>query len=112
MRRFAAGVAVGGLLGWLAVPETVTTETETVVLTTPMPAMSAFEEAQSWETPIADALVDWEQVERDTDCLWELLQEAQVEITLEVVLAFGTWADAQGGPCVMTGTEGTDEEQG
>jgi len=35
-----------------------------------------------------------------------------VEITLEVVLAFGTWADAQGGPCVMTGTEGTDEEQG
>jgi hypothetical protein len=102
MRRVIVALTVGLLVGWATGPAKVVTERDTVVLQTPMPAMSSWEEALTWETPLIDALVDWEQVDRDTDCLWELLQEAQVEITLDVVLAFGTWADAQGGPCVLT----------
>jgi len=52
-------------------------------------------------TPIVDSLVDWDQVEADNDCLWDLLQDAGVELTLESVFAFGDWADVQGGPCVV-----------
>jgi hypothetical protein len=32
------------------------------------------EEPEEVETPLADALVDWVQVEADSECLWELLQ--------------------------------------
>lgn len=56
-------------------------------------------------TPIADAAVDWEQVERDDQCLWELLQMHEVEITFEIVWAAGVWADALGGPCLMIGED-------
>lgn len=56
-------------------------------------------------TPIADAAVDWEQVERDEQCLWELLQMHEVEITFEIVWAAGVWADALGGPCLMIGED-------
>lgn len=55
------------------------------------------------ETPIADSLVDWDQLDRDNDCLFEFLQAEQVPITLEVVWAAGYWADALGGPCVLIG---------
>lgn len=52
-------------------------------------------------TPIADSLVDWEGFEEQTDCLWELLQVTEVPITLEIVLAAGTWTDARGGACAV-----------
>lgn len=56
-------------------------------------------------TPVADSLVDWAQVDRDDECLWELLQRHEVEITFEIVWAAGVWADALGGPCLMIGED-------
>lgn len=56
-------------------------------------------------TPHADSLLDWDKVERDNDCLWELLQREQVDLTFENVWAAGVWADAQGGPCLMIGED-------
>jgi hypothetical protein len=63
------------------------------------------EEAEEVETPLADALVDWVQVDADTDCLWELLQRWQVELTFENVWAAGVWTDALGGACQMIGED-------
>ena len=57
-------------------------------------------------SPAIDHLMpeDWlAHVEADSDCLWELLNAADVEITVDVVLAFGYWADVQGGPCLVAG---------
>jgi len=56
-------------------------------------------------TPIADSLVDWDEQERQSECLWVLLQDAEVEMTLDVVLAAGTWADARGGACLLIGED-------
>lgn len=63
-------------------------------------------EPAAWvETPIADARVNWTKVARDDECLWQLLQRHQVEITFEIVWAAGVWADALGGPCMMIGED-------
>ena len=56
-------------------------------------------------TPIADSLVDWVELERQTACLWTLLQEAGVDITLEIVVAAGVWTDALGGACLVIGED-------
>ena len=56
-------------------------------------------------TPYADSLVDWVELDRQTDCLWTLLQESGVDLTLDVVVAAGTWSDALGGACLMIGED-------
>jgi len=55
------------------------------------------------ETPYADSLVDWDEHDRQTDCLWTLLQESGVDLTFEVVTAAAVWSDALGGACLMIG---------
>jgi hypothetical protein len=57
------------------------------------------------ETPIADALVDWDRVDFETDCLWDLLVGSGVELTFENVWAAGVWTDALGGACQMIGED-------
>jgi hypothetical protein len=61
-------------------------------------------------TPIADSLVDWDEHERQTECLWKFLGAHGVELTLQTVLAAGDWTDALGGACQVIGED--DEEQG
>ena len=100
MRRAAVALTVGFVTGWFASPDSVIVEQQTIVEHVPLPNMN-YDLSWTQETPIADSLVDFDEVDRQTDCLWELMQDAGVEITLEVVMAFGTWADAQGGPCAM-----------
>jgi hypothetical protein len=78
---------------------------ETVVVTQVRSERSEWEDALEVETPLADALVDWVEVERQTDCLWEFMSQAGVELTLEVVLAAGTWTDALGGACLVIGED-------
>jgi hypothetical protein len=78
---------------------------ETVVVTQVAAEQSEWEKALEVETPLADALVDWVEVERQTDCLWEFMSQAGVELTLEVVLAAGTWTDALGGACLVIGED-------
>jgi hypothetical protein len=60
---------------------------------------------QVWETPIADSLVDWVEVDRETECLWVMLQEYGVELTFENVWAAGVWTDALGGACLLIGED-------
>jgi hypothetical protein len=62
-------------------------------------------EALEVPTPIADSLLDMDEVERQTDCLWEFMQAAGVEITLQTVMAAGTWTDALGGACLVIGED-------
>jgi hypothetical protein len=66
---------------------------------------SPWEKALAVETPLSDALVDFDELERQTDCLWEYLKASGVEITLEIVLAAGTWTDALGGACFVIGED-------
>jgi hypothetical protein len=57
------------------------------------------------ETPFADSLVDWPEIDRQTECLWEFLLQAGVELTLQTVLAAGDWTDALGGACLVIGED-------
>ena len=55
-------------------------------------------------TPIADSLVDFEEVERQTDCLWVLLEEHfGYDITMERVTAAALWTHELGGACAVIG---------
>ena len=63
-------------------------------------------EREQMPTPIADALVDWDEVDRQTDCLWVFLTEHfGHDITLDRVLAAGYWTDVHGGACLVIGED-------
>jgi len=106
-RRLALGVLGLLLFGWALVaaaearlepPKPALVRTEVLVRTVEVEPVEV-------ETPIADGLVDWVELERQTDCLWEFLQAAGVELTFEVVMAAGTWTDALGGACRVIGVD-------
>lgn len=106
MRLFGFCVAACAF-GWalLAAAETRTqalgTQVEYRVIT-----VEVVQPPEPWvETPLADALIDWHEHDRQTDCLWKLLQREQVEITFEVVMAAGVWTDALGGACRAIGED-------
>jgi hypothetical protein len=98
VRRAAAGFVVGLAFGWHA---TVHQELVTEVRTVPaiMPAMAG----EPAPNPDVDLLIDWDEVDRQTECLWRFLQQAEVELTLQSVLAAGEWTDALGGACHVMG---------
>jgi len=114
--RPVVGVVGMLLFGWSLVAaadarhEAKPTVYETMVVAVERSGQSEWEAALEWPTPIADSLVDWEELERQTDCLWVLLSESGVEITLEIVLAAGTWTDALGGACLVIGEDDVYEE--
>ena len=57
-------------------------------------------------TPIADSLVDWDEHNRQTDCLWVILQEQfGHEITMERVAAAALWTHELGGACQLIGED-------
>jgi len=62
---------------------------------------------REWVTPFADSLVDWAEVDRQSDCLYDwLLSEVGYGMSLEQVWAGGYWTDALGGACsLMEGAE-------
>jgi hypothetical protein len=62
------------------------------------------------DTPILDSLVkDWDEVERQSDCLFLYLQEhLGYDITLEAVIHAGAWLDILGGPCLVIGEDDGD----
>jgi hypothetical protein len=82
-------------------PTTVTViEYETVV--------REMEYEREWvDTPIADSLVkDFDEVDRQSDCLFTYLQEhLGYDITLEAVLFASAWLDILGGPCLVIGVD-------
>jgi hypothetical protein len=52
-------------------------------------------------TPYADSLVDWDEHERQSACLWDFLQAHNIELTLQNILTAGDWTDMNGGACAM-----------
>jgi len=94
--KFWAGVFATFLV--ISPDNTVVTNYETVV--------REVDKQEEWaDTPILDSLVDWDEVERESDCLFEFLQmHVGYNITLDAVLAAGYWTDILGGACeVMEG---------
>ena len=94
MRRSVAGMM---LLLTVGSTETVETNTQLVVR-----QVAVQTEA---ETPYADSLIDWDEQDRQNDCLWQFLQDAEVELTLDTVIAAGDWTDALGGACAAIGDD-------
>jgi len=111
--RLVAAVAVLIVFGWAVLVaaegryEALPAEVVHVAVVYEQPlAPSAWEVALAVETPLADALVDWDAVERESDCLFEFLrQHFGWEITLERVLAAGAWTDELGGACAVIGED-------
>lgn len=108
--KLAAAVLGSILFGWALVASaearhraagTATVEYRVVTVEVQPPVDPAFEV----ETPTSDALVDWRELDRQTDCLWTLLQREQVAITFEIVMAAGVWTDALGGACHVIGED-------
>jgi hypothetical protein len=100
--RFAVGLLFGMLL---VQPETVPvaeTAWQTVVA---LERVEVAVVAEVVETPFADSLVDWVEVDRQTDCLWTFLQEHEIELTLANVITAGDWTDMHGGACAMIGED-------
>lgn len=57
----------------------------------------------STPTPVIDSLIDWDEQDRQNDCLWFYLKQLGWEITFENVILAGSWADANGGACLLIG---------
>lgn len=112
MRYFLMVLGIGAVGGALAVAGVVAAVWpeprivyQTIVRTVEVEVEPTFEPLPRGEHRIDDQ-IDWDEFDRDNDCLFEFLQAEQVPITLEVVWAAGYWADALGGPCVLIGKDG------
>lgn len=46
-----------------------------------------------------DSEIDWDEVDRKTDCIWDILQTDEIDITLENVLTVGDWVDINPKAC-------------
>jgi hypothetical protein len=67
---------------------------------------SEWERALEVETPLVDELVDWDEVDRQTECLWVFLTDHfGRDLTMDRVLAAGAWTDALGGACLVIGED-------
>jgi len=104
--RLPAAVVFLTLFGWALVAATesrfealepeVVTKVRTVTVEVAAPPV---------ETPVADSFIDWVEVERQEQCLWEFIQLTGFELTLEMVWAAGEVADALGGACYLIGED-------
>jgi hypothetical protein len=59
----------------------------------------------STPTPVIDSLIDWEEQDRQNDCLWFYLKQLGWEITFDNVMLAGNWADSNGGACLLIGED-------
>lgn len=75
---------------------------ETIIKTEVVHVSTAYD---STPTPVIDSLIDWDEQERQNECLWFYLQQLEWEITLDNVLLAGEWADANGGACLLIGED-------
>ena len=106
--KVAATVGVLVLFGWalVAAADSRHEALEPVVLTEVQRVEVLVEvEPEPVDTPFADALVDWAEVERQDACLWRFIQEQGLELTFEMVWAAGQVTDALGGPCKVMGED-------
>ena len=93
--------AVGGTVAWHMLPPDSQVHYQTVIQQAP-----PVERIPS-DTPYADSLVDFDEVERDTDCLWVILREQfGWDITMERVTAAALWTYELGGACAVLEGDG------
>jgi hypothetical protein len=59
----------------------------------------------STPTPVIDSMIDWEEQDRQNECLWHYLKQLEWEITFDNVILAGSWADANGGACLLIGED-------
>jgi hypothetical protein len=50
-----------------------------------------------------DETLDFVEIERQSMCLWHLMVEQEIPITLDNVLTAGAWSDLHGGACALRG---------
>lgn len=100
-RRLLVLLAAAAMLGWALLAFVMLTSDREPEGSVQLVVRQVPAEVEDVPTPVLDSFVDWDQVEADNVCLWELLQAADVELSVEVVFAFGDWADVQGGPCAV-----------
>jgi hypothetical protein len=62
-------------------------------------------EPEPVDTPIADSLIDWDEVARQEDCLWRFMQDHNLELTFDMVWAASEVTDALGGACFVIGED-------
>ena len=104
MRPVAATLALM-VFGW-ALVSAADSRQETPEATVEYRVVTVQVEAETFDTPIADGLVDWVEHERQSDCLWVFLTDHfGRELTLDRVLAAGAWTDALGGACLVIGED-------
>jgi hypothetical protein len=60
-------------------------------------------EVPSGQTPVIDSMIDWEKQDKENECLWNFMQEFELEITFDMVWAAGKVTDALGGACLVMG---------
>jgi len=56
-------------------------------------------------TSFADSLIDWDEVDRQDDCLWRFMQDHNLELTFDMVWAASEVTDALGGACFVIGED-------
>jgi len=97
--RFLLGVVVGLVL--LTPLGSVHSETVTIVEQVEM----TWEEWRRVETPLSDSLVDWDEVDRQSVCLFEFLMREGIELTVGNIVLAGDWTDMMGGACHLIGED-------
>ena len=103
--KLAAAIIGLTLFGW-ALVSAADSRRETPEATVEYRVVTVEVEPETFDTPIADALVDWVEHERQSDCLWVFLTDHfGHELTLDRVLAAGAWTDALGGACLVIGED-------
>ena len=78
---------------------------EPVIVSQPDVIIRTVEVTPETVTPFADSLIDWDEQDRQSDCLWTFMQDSELELTLEMVWAAGEVADALGGACYLIGED-------
>jgi hypothetical protein len=56
-------------------------------------------------TSFTDSLIDWDEVDRQDDCLWRFMQDHNLELTFDMVWAASEVTDALGGACFVIGED-------
>ena len=104
MKLVAAGIVLI-FFGWalLAAAES---RQEPVTVSQPQVIVRTVVVEPETVTPFADSLIDWDEQERQSDCLWTFMQDSELELSLEMVWAAGEVADALGGACYLIGDDG------
>ena len=103
--RLIAAVIVLIVFGWALLAAAESRVEPVTVVSQPDVIVRTVEVEPETVTPFADSLIDWDEQERQSDCLWTFMQDSELELSLEMVWAAGEVADALGGACYLIGED-------